>query len=136
VRDSRREGDNRIVGFQATNQVSVNVRALARLATVLDQMIAAGANDVSGIHFTLSQRSTLLDKARSDAVADARRKAEVLAKAAGVRLGRAAAIIETSGQAIPMERMSVRAAPAASVPIAVGEQNMQVQVSVTFELLH
>jgi uncharacterized protein YggE len=35
-----------------------------------------------------------------------------------------------------MERMSVRAAPAASVPIAVGEQNMQVQVSVTFELLH
>jgi uncharacterized protein YggE len=136
VRDSRREGDNRIVGFQATNQVSVNVRALARLATVLDQMIAAGANDVSGIHFTVSQRPTLLDKARSDAVADARRKAEVLAKAAGVRLGRATAIIETSGQPMPMERMSIRAAPATSVPIAVGEQNVQVQVSVTFELLH
>ena len=136
VRDSRREGDNRIVGFQATNQVSVNIRAIPRLATVLDQMIAAGANDVSGIHFTVSQRSTLLDKARAEAVADAKRKAEVLAKAAGVRLGRATAIVETSGQPIPMERMSIRAAPAASVPIAVGEQNLQVQVSVTFELLH
>lgn len=136
VRDSRREGDDRIVGFQATNQVSVNVRALARLATVLDQMIAAGANDVSGIYFTVAQRSTLLDKARADAVADARRKAEVLAKAAGVRLGRATAIIETSGQPIPMERTTMRAAPGASVPVAVGEQNLQVHVNVTFELLH
>jgi uncharacterized protein YggE len=135
LHDSRRDGDNRITGFEASNQISVKVRALARLATVLDQMIAAGANDISGIQYTVSQRSTLLDKARADAVADARRKAELLARAAGVRIGHATAIVEHSGLPVPMERMTLRAAPAAPVPIAVGEQELRVQVSVTFELL-
>jgi uncharacterized protein len=69
-------------------------------------------------------------------VTDARRRAETLAKAAGVRLGRATAIVETSGMPVPMERMTMRASPGASVPIAVGEQNLQVHVSITFELLH
>ena len=135
VHDQRRDGDNRITGFQASNQISVKVRALGKLAPVLDQLIAAGANDISGIHFTVSQRSTLLDKARADAVADARRKAEILSKAAGVRLGQAVRIAEGGGPAVPMERMTLRAAPAASVPVAIGEQTLQVHVSVTFELL-
>ena len=134
VHDQRRDGDNRITGFQASNQISVKVRALAKLAPVLDQLIAAGANDISGIHFTVSQRSMLLDKARADAVADARRKAEILSKAAGVRLGQAVHIAE-GGLSVPMERMTLRAAPAASVPVAVGEQTLQIHVSVTFELL-
>jgi uncharacterized protein len=136
VHDSRREGDNRITGFQAANQVSVRIRALPKLAAVLDQMIAAGANDVSGIQFTVAQRSTLLDKARAEAVADARRKADLLARAAGVRLGRATVIVENAGTPVPMERMTMRAATAASVPVAVGEQALQVYVSVSFELLH
>jgi len=135
VHDSRREGDNRIVGFQATNQISVRVRALAKIATVLDQMIAAGANNVSGIEFTVSERSRLLDNARTQAVAEARRKADLLARAAGVRMGRATAIIEHSGAPMPVERMTMRAAPAASVPIEAGEQTLRVYVSVTFELL-
>jgi uncharacterized protein YggE len=135
VRDSRPEGDNRVRGFQASNQISVNLRATAKMATVLDQMIAAGANDISGIHFTISERSRLLDNARSDAVTDARRKAELLGKAAGVRVGRAIAIVEDGGGPVPTGQMTMRAAPAASVPVAVGEQTLRVQVSVTFELL-
>lgn len=135
VHDSRREGDNRIVGFQASNQLAVTVRALAKIATVLDQMIAAGANQVSGIDFTVSQRSTLLDNARTQAVADARRRAELLARASGVRLGPAVVISEHSGSPVPLERLAMRAAPAAAVPIEAGEQTLRVQVSVTFELL-
>lgn len=135
VHDTRREGSNRITGFQASNRISVKVRALGRLATVLDQMIAAGANDISGIHFTVSQRSRLLDQARAEAVTDARRKAELLAKAAGVRLGRATEIVESDGATVPTERLAMRAAPA-SVPVAVGEQTLQVRVRVSFELLH
>jgi uncharacterized protein YggE len=134
VYDPRRESDTRIVGFQATNQVSVRVRALAKIATVLDQMIAAGANQVSGIDFTVSERSRLLDNARTQAIADARRKAELLARAAGVRLGRATVIVE-SAAVPPIERMTMRSAPATSVPVAVGEQTLQVHVTVSFELL-
>jgi uncharacterized protein YggE len=135
VYDTRREGENRIVGFQATNQISVRVRALAKIAAVLDRMIAAGANHVSGIDFTVSERSRLLDNARGQAVTDARRKAELLARAAGVRLGRAIVIAEDSEAPRPMERMTMRAAPAAAVPIEAGEQALRVHVSVTFELM-
>lgn len=135
VYEARREGDSRITGFQASNQVTVKVRALGELATVLDQMIAAGANDISGIHFTVSEPSRLLDDARAAAVADARRKAEQLAAAAGARLGRPIAIVEDNGRVVPMERMAMRAAPAAAPPIATGEETLRVQVSVTFELM-
>ena len=132
---ARRDGDNRITGFQASNQISVKVREIAKLAAVLDQMIAAGANDISGIHFTVSKRSKLLDQARIDAVADARRKAELLAKAAGAQLGRATAIVENGGggRPEPVSRMTMQAADA-SVPVAVGEQTLRVHVNVTFEL--
>lgn len=134
--DSRRDGDNRITGFQASNQVSVKVRDLAKLAAVLDQVIAAGANDLSGVHFAVSERSKLLDKARGDAVADARRKAELLAQAAGAKLGPAKSIVESGGSPVPVQRFAVRAVSAAPPPIAVGEQTLRVHVSVTFELLN
>lgn len=134
VHDSRRDGDHRIVGFEASNRITVKIRALGELAPVLDRMIEAGANDISGVQLVVSQRSGLLDKARAEAVADARRKAELLARAAGVRLGRATAIVEDGGAPVPIQRMTLRAAPA-SVPVAIGEQTLQVHVSVTFELL-
>jgi hypothetical protein len=133
VRDTRQDGDNRIVGFEASNQITVKVRALAQIASVLDRMIAAGANDMSGIQFVVSERSILLDKARVAAVADARRKAEVLTRAAGVRLGRASVIVEDGASPVPLQPMALRQATAA--PIAVGEQTLRVHVSVTFELL-
>ena len=135
LHDYRKNGDNRITGFQASNRVSVKVRDITRIAAVLDQVIEAGANDLSGIHFTVSERSKPLDKARGDAVADARRKAELLAKAAGVKLGPAIAIVENGGgPPVPMERMTMRAAPAAAPPVAVGEQTLRVSVGVTFGL--
>jgi uncharacterized protein len=133
VYDTRRDGENRIVGFQASNQVIITVRAIPRLAALLDQIIAVGATDIAGIQFTVSERSRLLDAARAEAVADARRKAQQLAKAAGVQLGRAIAIVEDRGAIVPAERM-MRTAAEAAVPIAPGEQTLRVHVNVTFEL--
>jgi uncharacterized protein YggE len=132
-RDSR-QNDGRITGFQASNQVSVRVHAVDKVADVLDRIIAAGANEISGIQFTVAKPSKLLDDARIAAVEDARRKAEVLAKAAGVRLGRATVIAEEG--AAPPRPMVMRAAQAASTPIAVGEQTLRIAVTVTYELLH
>ena len=57
-------------------------------------LVGAGANDIGGINFTVSQASKHLDEAREKAVADARRKAEIYAKAAGVTLGEPLSISE------------------------------------------
>ena len=91
----------RITGFQASNQVTVKVRDLTALSALLDKTIAAGANDVSGIEFAVSERSKALDRARKDAIEDARRKAELYASAAGAKAAAVAMISETSHQPPP-----------------------------------
>lgn len=127
-------GAQRVTGFQALNQVSVTLREVGRLAEVLDRMIEAGANTVTGVQFVVAEPSRLLDEARAAAVEDARRRAEVLAKAAGVRLGRAIAITEGEGASVPVVMRSAAGVPAP--PMAIGEETLRVSVSVTFELLH
>ena len=83
--DTNKSGTARLTGFQATNQVTVKIRDIDKLATVLDRAIAAGANEMSGIEFVVTEQSKMLDQARDDAIADARRKAELYAKAAKVK---------------------------------------------------
>ena len=129
--DSSKSGNARLTGFQANNQVTVRIRDIDKLATVLDRAIAAGANEMSGIEFVVSEQSKLLDQARGEAIADARRKAELYARAAGAKLGQVVSISEegTSPQPRPMQAMR-----AGAVPIAPGEQTLRVIVSVSYEL--
>ncbi len=61
---------------------------------MIDTLVGAGANDIGGINFSVSNASKLLDEAREQAIADARRKAEIYAKAAGVTLGAPLSISE------------------------------------------
>src|SRR6266478_5345802 len=81
-----RSGPPAIVGYRASNRVTLRVHDVTKVANVIDTLVAAGANDIGGINFMVSQASTLLSPAREQAVADARRKAEIYAKAAGVTL--------------------------------------------------
>ena len=60
---------------------------MTKIAGVIDTLVSAGANEIGGINFMVTQASKALDEARTKAVADARRKAEIYAKAAGVTLG-------------------------------------------------
>ncbi|MBV9556439.1 MAG: SIMPL domain-containing protein [Pseudolabrys sp.] len=129
--DPNKAGSNRLIGFQATNQVTVRLRATDQLAAVIDRAIAAGANEMSGIEFVVSEQSKLLDKARGDAVADAKRKAEIYAAAAGVKLGRAVAISDDDSNTPPRPMQAMRAG---GVPVAPGEQNLRVSVTVSYEL--
>src|SRR5215218_1148737 len=85
---SASSGRGRINGFQAANQVTIRVRDPGKLADVVDKAIGAGATDLGGIEFLVNEPSKALDQARGEAFADARRKAEIYAKAAGVTLGR------------------------------------------------
>jgi len=121
------------VGYTARNRVSVRLRDVTKVASVIDTLIAAGVNDMGGISFGVSNASKLLDDARAEAVADARRKAEIYAKAANVTLGSAISITEEGTPGPPVFRSKFAAAPA-SVPVASGEETLRIAVSVSYEI--
>jgi uncharacterized protein len=123
----------RITGFQASNQVTVRVRELGSVSGVLDRAIAAGANDIAGIEFVVSERSKALDRARREAIDDARRKAELYAGAANTKLGPVVTISEIPPPPVRPVMHSMREA-ASSVPVAPGEQQLRLSLTVTFEL--
>jgi hypothetical protein len=129
--DPNKSGTARLTGFQASNQVTVKIRDIDKLPSVLDRAIAAGANEMSGIEFVVSEQSKLLDRARGDAIADAYRKADLYAKAAGAKLGHVIAITEEGSTPAPRPMQALRAG---AVPIAPGEQTLTATVTVSYEL--
>ena len=125
--------EQRITGFQASNQVTAKIRDVAKTADVVDRLVAAGVNDIGGIQFVVSAPSKPLDTAREAAMADAKRKAEIYAKAAGVMLGPATMISEEGGIAPPPILMRT-AREVAGTPVSAGEQTQRVSVTVSYEL--
>lgn len=135
--DSTGSAPPRIVGYQATNTLSVKLRDLGAAGSVIDDAVAEGANNLGGIAFTFADPKPLMDKARTAAVEDARRKAELLAKAAGVGLGPVLQITDGYAAApapVPMYRMEAMAADAKSTPIAVGESTISANVTIVYEI--
>ncbi len=126
-----------LVGYSVVNSLTVRVRDLARVGAVLDQAVSLGVNRDGQIRFTNSDPSQALVKARRAAVADAITKAQTLAEAAGVGLGKILEISEASPSVPrPMAKvaMAAMAPEAAPVPIAAGENNFQVSVQVIFAI--
>jgi len=123
-----------IVSFRASNRVTVKVRDVTKVASVIDVLVGAGANEIGGINFTVTQASKHLDEARAKAIADARRKAEIYAKAAGVTLGEPIGISEETGSPGPLFRSKMAAPMAAGAPVAQGEETLSVTVSVTWAI--
>ncbi len=130
--DTGKDGAAHLLGFQATNGLTVKIRDINRLPIVLDHAIAAGANEMSGIEFVVSGQSKLLDKARVEAIEDAHRKAELYAQAAGAKLGRVVAITE---EGLPTPPHPLQTLRAAAVPVAPGDQTLRVAVAVSYELV-
>jgi len=122
-----------IVGYRASNRVTVTIRDVSKVAETIDVLVGSGANEISGISFLVSKASKLLDDARSEAIADARRKADIYAKAANISLGAPISISEeTTPAPTPYRKMS--AGIAASAPVAQGEETLRVSVSVSYEI--
>jgi len=127
-----------ITGYQASNSVQIRFRDVARAGTVVDTLVREGANQVDGPTLTLDAPEGALDEARTDAIRVARARAELYARAAGLRVGRILAISEGGGALPPMPmpavRMMARSEAAADTPIVPGEQRLTVSVQVRFEL--
>jgi uncharacterized protein len=130
-----RSGPSPIIGYRASNRVTVRIDDVTKVANVIDTLVGAGANDIGNVNFGVSQASKLLDDAREKAVADARRKAEIYAKAAGVTLGAPLSISEEGApQPVFRGKMALPMAAAAPTPIAQGEETLSVSVSVTWAI--
>lgn len=132
---NRSSGAERIAGFRASNRVTIRIRDVAMVGSVIDALFGAGANDVGNISFEVTQASKLLDGAREQAIADARRKAEIYAKATGVTLGAPISISE-GGPVAPMLLTGANEAAraVAPTPIATGEQTLSVTVNVSWAI--
>jgi uncharacterized protein YggE len=128
-----RSGPPSIVGYRASNHVTIRLRDVAKVASVIDMLVGAGANDIGGINFMVSAASKLLDEAREQAFADARRKAEIYAKAAGVTLGTPLSISEGNASA-PVSRSKMPMAPMAAAPVMQGEETLFVTVNVSWAI--
>jgi uncharacterized protein YggE len=124
-----------IIGYRASNRVTILLRDVTKVANVIDALVKAGANDIGGINFMVSRASKLLDDAREQAIADARHKAEIYAKAAGVTLGAPLSISEEGGASRPVfARLAVATAAAAPMSIAQGEETLSITVSVAWAI--
>ena len=122
-----------VVGYTASNSVHAQIDGIARAGAVVDAAVGAGANQVSGPMLDRSDREELGHDALRRAVADARAKAEVLADAAGVSLGRVVAVVEGAGAGPPLpyyERAA--AADASGTPVEPGTERVEATVTVTF----
>jgi uncharacterized protein YggE len=120
-------------GYVASNDLTIRVRDLSALGGLLDTLVKEGANNLSGISFAMSDPKPLEAQARAAAVTDARAKAQTLAEAAGVVLGPVQSIQESGGFVQPALMMR-GAMMEAAVPVASGELEVSVTVTVVFAI--
>ncbi|NNC38736.1 MAG: SIMPL domain-containing protein [Acidimicrobiales bacterium] len=124
----------RITGYEVRNTVSAKSEDLEKVGPMLDALVEAGVNNINGVTFSIKDSKSAQDKARIDAIKAAQTKAEGMAKAAGVKLGKIMEIRESSSGHQPPQPMMMRAMAdsAESTPIAAGEQTLSVTVNLTY----
>ena len=125
-----------VTGYRVTNMVSVRVRDLDKLGGVLDQLVTVGANQVNGMTFNVSKADAFKDEARKEAMANALRRAKLLAAAGGAEVGEVLQISEDvatfNPQPVMFSRAKAMAAEAA--PVERGSQELEARVTVTWKL--
>jgi uncharacterized protein YggE len=127
------EGSEGPLIYRVNNQVAITVRDLDILGEVLDEAVAAGANNIYGIYFSVDDPSQLETEARANAVADAKARAESLAELNDVSVGDVLSISEVIGGPAPViERVAAAVPFGAGAPIEPGELEVQMSVQVTY----
>jgi len=127
-----------VVGYRVSNDVLIKVREVDRTAALIDDAVVAGGDliRIDGISFTVDDSTPFHAEARQEAMADAAAKAEELAELAGVRLGNATFISESSMGQPPVPVLVEMAAMSdtVSTPISPGEVEIRVTVQVVYEI--
>jgi uncharacterized protein len=127
-----------LVGYTATNTVTVRFRDIRSSGKILDALVGEGANQISGPNLVVDKPEAALDEARAKAIAVGRARADLYARSIGMRVARVVAVSESGGYAPPPSPMPMYAraevAQAADTRIVPGEQKLQVNLAMTFEL--
>jgi uncharacterized protein YggE len=128
-------GGPKLSGYRVSNQVNVTIHDISQVGEVLDRLVKAGATDAQNIAFLVSDREKALDRAREAAIANARHKADLYARASGLNLGRVAWITEGADfePLLPRGRFEARQA-STPVPIESGENTITARVTVGFDI--
>lgn len=124
-----------IVAYRASNTVRVQVEDLPKVGAVIDAGIAAGANQLQGIHFELKDDTNARALALEQATQRARQKAEVLARASGVELKSLHNITENSVSIIaPVYGGGLRTMQMEATPVQPGQIRVQATVTLVFRI--
>jgi len=118
--------------YHVTNQVEVTVRDVNQIGDVLDKAVAAGANNIYGVNFSVEDTAKLEADARAKAVADAKARAESLAQLNDVQLGEVLTVSEVVGGAMPIYRDAMGLGGGGSTPVQPGELEMSFSVQITY----
>ncbi len=125
-----------LTGYQASNQLSVKFRDIRASGRILDALVGEGANQINGPNLTIDHPEAALDEARGKAIATGRARADLYARALGMRVTRVISVSESGGYSSPPPQpMMARAQMAeAKTSIDPGEQQLQINVAMVFEL--
>jgi uncharacterized protein YggE len=129
-----------ITGYQAANTVMVKMRDVAKAGTIIDAAAGVVGDEITlqGVSFMIDDTGALRSAARADAVAKAKAQADQLAGAAGLKVGKVISLNEGSASPVPpmpyLQADAAAGAPAASVPLEPGQQQLDVYVTVVYEL--
>jgi uncharacterized protein YggE len=129
-----------LTGYQASNSVTVKLRALDRVGATLDSLVGVGANQINGPSFGLAEPDAIMDKARAQALRNAIARATLYAGVAGMKVGRIVSIQESGAMPPPMpmpvmmRQMAMESAQVTN-QVVPGEIDISAAVNVTFELV-
>jgi uncharacterized protein YggE len=127
-----------LTGYLAANNVSIKFRDIRNSGKILDALVAEGANQINGPSLTIDKPEAATDEARAKAIAVGRARAELYARSLGMRVTRLLSVSESGGYSRPMpyaaDAMMVSGARVAKTEIDPGSQDIQVTLSMSFEL--
>jgi len=126
-----------LTGYRASNTVNVKFRDLKRSGAILDALVREGANQLNGPSLTIDKPEEAYDEARVKAIAVGQRRAELYARALGKRVVRILSISESGASfpgPMPVAYARDSAMSVAKTEISPGTQDIQVNVSMSFEL--
>ena len=129
-------GNNpQLIGYRASNDLSVRFRDIANAGKIIDALVAQGANQISGPMLGIDKPEAALDEARTKALTAARARAELYARALGRRVGRILSISESGANYAPPAMMMRSRGESASMDtnLEPGEQVIAVSLSVSFD---
>jgi uncharacterized protein len=124
-----------LVGYTASNQLTIRFRDIRSSGKILDALVGEGANQINGPSLAIDKPEAALEEARANAVQIGRARAESYARSLGLRVVRVVSVSESGGYAVPPPPVPMMArAEMASTNIEPGEQKLQVSLAMTFEL--